>query len=82
MYNQFLTGVFDSWIDKDALRDHIGMILLSAIEYGLSSREIAYVLSTAYGECRFGAITEGFFANDEHILIKIRVSYLGWTEVR
>ncbi len=56
------------WIDQQVLRQNISYLLIASKEYNLDDAETSYVLATAMGESKFGAITGGgyYASNDEH----------------
>jgi hypothetical protein len=52
-------------IDLGKLKNRCATLLLACQEYGFSSRETAWVLSTAFGEMRFAAFTDdGYNGSD------------------
>jgi hypothetical protein len=53
----------DEYIDFARLKKNIVEILLISQEYGLSDREVAYALATAFGESRLGGFKSGFYKN-------------------
>jgi len=55
------------WIDQQTLRQNIAILLVASQESDLDNEETAYVLATAMGESKLGAITGGYYAsNTEH----------------
>ena len=50
-------------IDYEALRNNVTALLIAAYNYGLRPEEIAYLMATALGESRFGAISAGHNAD-------------------
>jgi len=57
--------IYDEWVDQKTLRQNITLLLVASQDYGLDKDESAYVLATALGESKFGAITEGYYASNK-----------------